>query len=212
MPPRHPLFALWDMQKNIVTIVMSVATVLACAVFASTFVRASLYSPPEEEILPAQAGVAATTPATPSSIPARLVIPAIAVDAPVQDVGIGKSGNMAVPSNYSNVGWYRWGPTPGEQGSAVINGHVDNGFGMDAVFKNISKLSPGDSVYIEQKDGTRVAFVVEKVATYMVKDVPLEELFHASDAARLNLITCAGAWDPENEMYDERVVVYAVRV
>jgi sortase (surface protein transpeptidase) len=165
-------------------------------VFVSTLVHAAFYSPPEEEITPARVGVTTTNNTSPQSpnTPTRLLIPSIDVDANVQRVGIGKSGNMAVPSNFTDVAWYRYGPTPGQPGSAVIDGHVDNGFGLDAVFKHIAELTSGDDIYIVKKDNTRVHFVIQSIQTYAADEVPLDLLFNRTDQARLNLITCAGTW------------------
>jgi sortase (surface protein transpeptidase) len=97
-------------------------------------------------------GVSLTGEEKELAAPARIRIPSIGVDAFVQDVGIGKSGNMAVPTNYDDVGWYRYGPAPGEKGSAVIDGHVDNGFGLPAVFSRLSELEAGDDIYIDTED------------------------------------------------------------
>jgi LPXTG-site transpeptidase (sortase) family protein len=198
--------------QRITAAVVSIMTLCACAVFASTLVHASLYYQAEDEATPAQAGIAISgAPAQGNpEIPAHLLIPAIGVDAHVQDVGIGKSGNMAVPTNFTDVGWYRYGPAPGQKGSAVIDGHVDNGFGMDAVFKKIGALAPGDDIYVKTKDDRTVRFVVTGVETYPADDVPKELLFTRDDASRLNLITCAGTWESDKKAYDERVVVYAI--
>ena len=55
----------------------------------------------------------------------RLVIPAIGVNAAIQKVGITSKGEMEVPENASKVGWFEFGPRPGERGSAIIAGHFD---------------------------------------------------------------------------------------
>ena len=54
-----------------------------------------------------------------------------------------------------------------------------------------------------------MAFVVQEAASYLAEDVPLERVFRADDAARLNLITCDGAWVQGKKEYDRRLVVYA---
>ncbi len=200
------------MKERIQTILIMTVTLAACAVFASTLVHASLFYQPEEEVSPTTAGIttSSTVTARDREAPAQLIIPAIDVEARVQDVGLGKSGNMAVPSNFTDVGWYRYGPAPGQTGSAVIDGHVDNGFGISAVFNRINELKPGDDIFIETKDDSRMHFIVADVATYDARDVPADMLFNKADTSRLNLITCAGAWNPESKSYDRRVVIYAV--
>ena len=188
------------------TVVVSVAVIVAATVFATTLVHALYVSPLEDTTI---AGLPSVE-IPPEESPARIEIPSIRVDADVQDVGVGRSGNMAVPSNYSDVGWYRYGTVPGQTGSAVIDGHVDNGFGLPAVFNRINELQPGDSIYVVTETGRELHFVVEEIGSYAVDAVPLETLFNRADRPRLNLITCEGTWIPEKKMYDGRFVVYAV--
>jgi sortase A len=53
----------------------------------------------------------------------RLQIPSIKVDAAIQYVGLTGSGSMEVPQGRADVAWYKFGPRPGDLGSAVIAGH-----------------------------------------------------------------------------------------
>jgi hypothetical protein len=59
-------------------------------------------------------------------LPVRLRIPAIAVDAAVEHVGLTPDGAMDVPASYADVAWYTLGPKPGEPGNAAIAGHLDS--------------------------------------------------------------------------------------
>jgi sortase A len=202
------------MSRDFRTVAVATATAAACIVFTMTLARASLLSPIDEEVTSREQGGAPAmrTDTEKGELPARLVIPAIDLDAEVQHVGLGKSGNMAVPTNYTDVGWYRYGAVPGERGSAVIDGHFDNGLGLDAVFKNIEELKRGDRITVVAHNGTERTFEVESVITYPREAVPLERLFNRTDRPRLNLITCSGDWNNQVESYDQRVVVYAVLV
>jgi sortase A len=147
-----------------------------------------------------------------SDIPRRLIIPALGIDANIQDVGISRRGNMAVPSNYSDVGWYRYRATPGEQGSAVLAGHFDNGAGFPAVFGEISNLAPGDKIYVVLKNDERQEFQVISVENYDYLNAPLDLIFNRTGGAYLTLITCAGEWLDESQVYDERTVVFAEKI
>src|SRR5260370_16594342 len=95
--------------------------------------------------------VATATP-TPDRVanPARLIIPAIGVTAPVEFVSILSSGDLATPvqNQWEHVGWYETGPKPGEVGSAVIDGHLDRPGGYPAVFWNLRSLHAGDNVIV----------------------------------------------------------------
>jgi sortase (surface protein transpeptidase) len=197
------------MQRRTGTFIATIAIVIAVAIFGYTFAHAFYLSPADEISAP---DVEATAHIPPSEKPARILIPSIGVDAHIQDVGIGKTGNMAVPTNYTDVGWYRYGTIPGQVGSAVIDGHVDNGAGLAAVFAHLSELKRGDDIYIETENKRRLHFRVQEVGHYALKDVPLKTLFNRDDAPRLNLITCEGTWIPSEKQYDERMIVYSVLV
>lgn len=193
------------MKRNIVLAI----TFAALFIFGATLAGA-YFSPLDEISLPDGSERLVDVP--PSELPEKLEIPAIGVNAEVQHVGVGRSGNMAVPTNYTDVGWYRLGTVPGQTGSAVIDGHVDNGFGLAAVFKRVHELKSGDDVFVTTREGTRLRFRVEAVEEYALEDVPSEVLFNRADRPRLNLITCSGTWLPGEDMYDSRVVVYTVLV
>ncbi len=192
-------------------VLASLALLLGGGVFVGTLVRAALFVPPEAEAPAAlQAARGLSVSAEPRDHPERLLIPRIGVDAAVQSVGIAKSGNMAVPSNYSDTGWYRYCPAPGFRGSAVLDGHVDNGFALPGVFKRLNELKAGDEIIVRAQNGVERRFAVTGVQTYHYRDVPVDLVFNRADVARLNLVTCEGAWIAGEKTYDQRLVVYAV--
>lgn len=84
-----------------------------------------------------------TTPSTtPSeavarSVPVALRIPAIDVSVSLSTLGLNPDKTVQVPTQFQEPGWYRLGPTPGQVGSAVILGHVDDKEGP-AVFYRLS--------------------------------------------------------------------------
>lgn len=145
-----------------------------------------------------------------SITPQEITIPVIGVAASIIPAGVNAQGNMDAPRNVSDVSWYQWGAAPGELGSAVLAGHVDNAAGLRGVFKYVHTLDPGDEISVTRNDGTVQRFVVSEIATYPRSQVPRERLFNQKDAARLNLITCGGSWDAVQRTYTHRVVVYAI--
>jgi sortase A len=147
-----------------------------------------------------------------TSTPISISIPSIDVAADVVKVGITSEGNMAVPSNFDDTGWYRRGPAPGQVGNAVVAGHLDDGRGNGAVFERLSELRIGDKVFVTNEVGEKLAFEVREIRLVSYNDPPLEEIFGTSTAMRLNLITCDGTWLPEKNMYDKRLVVFTDRV
>lgn len=107
---------------------------LATAGLGMTLIYHSIGSPADDKAPsppPAAASAAASpsaaasadatpseSPSLPRSVPTRLRIPAIAVDAPFTPLSIGTSGRLdAPPPNDKNlVGWFKDGATPGERG------------------------------------------------------------------------------------------------
>ena len=139
--------------------------------------------------------------------PARLIIPIIDVNAAVQYLGVNQNGEMEVPSNSDDVGWFNGGPVPGEKGSAVISGHFDRTDGQDGVFAHLSKLKNGDSVYIQNAEKMITAFVVRDTQLY--DPGYADEVFMRNDGTYLNLITCDGVWNEDKKAYTKRLVVFA---
>lgn len=145
-----------------------------------------------------------------AELPVRLIIPAIGVDAEVQYVGLASdgTGEMEVPSNFTDVGWYQDGVRPGMRGSAVIAGHF-NGKGVpQAVFYDLDTLRIGDEVAIMSAERVEDVFRVVKIETYEHDD-PTTDVFLSSDGkVKLNLITCGGEWLPREDLYEKRTVVF----
>lgn len=147
----------------------------------------------------------------PPSLPARLIIPAIGVNAVVQSVGLSWKGDgtMGIPGNFTDVAWYNQGPRPGMPGIAVINGHLDGKDIPQAVFYDLDKLKPGDLIEVVDQKGMALQFQVVMSEVYEY-DAPTTDIFLGNPSkARLNLITCAGDWNREHKVYEKRIVVTA---
>lgn len=185
---------------------ISVAAVVLCYVIV---IGALSRSPQRDVTVPAHNAVAAATIA--GNTPVLLSIPAIDVTANVQQVGLTASGKMAVPNNFRDVGWYRYGTVPGHTGSAVIAGHVNNGLAFPAVFSKLDQLTPGDDIYLTTKNGKKLHFVVVSSQAYS-KDAATADIFSDDSGKLLKLITCTGTWLPSLKTHDQRLVVTAVLV
>lgn len=153
-------------------------------------------------------GVRAAT-STPGVItPARLKIPALGVDAAVEPVGVKDDGTMGTPQDFKNVSWYSLGAKPGEAGSAVFAGHVNNALARAGVFEHLSKIKKGDYLTVEAADGRSKVYQVSLVEEYAA-GAPTEAIFAATGASQVVLITCDGAWVPAARTFDKRLVVVA---
>lgn len=145
---------------------------------------------------------------TAAGLPLRLLIPKINVNAAIESVGLTKDGAVGVPKVYANAAWFNVGPRPGEAGSAIIDGHYGWIKGRPLVFNNLSKLRPGDKVYVKDKTGAMVVFTVRALRSYGLND-SAPDVFAAPDGkAHLNLITCEGVWDKASKSYSKRLVVF----
>ncbi|MCL4397904.1 class F sortase [Patescibacteria group bacterium] len=145
---------------------------------------------------------------TPVADPARLVISKIGVNAAIEPVGLDKNGNMGVPTNIYNAGWYALGPKPGQIGQAVIDGHLNTPELQPNIFWNLKKLQPGDIVTILDTSGQQYNFIVQKVVSENTVDFPIQKIFGPASRPQLNLITCDGVWSNQKGTYSQRVVVY----
>jgi LPXTG-site transpeptidase (sortase) family protein len=189
------------------TFLIGIITLIAIVVFGYTLVHALWYAPDTEVAAPPPGEE--ITVALPEEYPARLQIPDLDIDAAVQHVGVNAKGNMANPSNFTDVGWYKYGTVPGKRGSAAMAGHVDNALSLDGVFKHLDELQVGDDIYVETKGGDKLHFIVRESTVYSYMQVPLEKLFNRNTSAWLNLITCEGKWLKAEKTYDQRRIIYA---
>ncbi|WP_328403383.1 class F sortase [Streptomyces sp. NBC_00390] len=166
-------------------------------------------------VAPAPAGPTSAAPSAspalllPRSVPKRILIPEIDVDAPFTQLSIGKSGALdAPPENDSNLaGWFKGGVTPGERGTAIVAGHVDTKTGP-AVFLELSSLKPGSTVDIARADGSVATFKVDSVETFEKKNFPNERVYADTASPQLRVLTCGGSYDKKNG-YTDNVVVFA---
>jgi len=143
--------------------------------------------------------------------PIRLQIPAVGVDAAVLPVGVDRHGVMVVPREVRQVGWYRFGPAPGDAaGAAVIAGHVDTrDQGPGALFA-LRSVGVGDTVRVGLQGGSTLTYRVVGKQTIIKQRLPVEQLFARDGDPRLVLITCGGPFLPELSSYRDNLVVVAV--
>ncbi len=144
-----------------------------------------------------------------SSLSTRIKIPSLNIDAEVENVGITQTGAMDVPRAADHTGWYDLGTSPGFEGSAVIDGHSGWKDNKPAVFDNLYRLKTGDKIYVVNKKGTVLTFVVNRLVSYG-KDEDAYNVFNSKDGkSHLNLITCAGDWNEILKTHSSRIVVFA---
>lgn len=166
-------------------------------------------SPATTQVLPANESSPTNTSAKQIGLPVNLTVPSLGISTEIESVGLDSKRNMDVPKEAANVGWYNLGPRPGEAGSAVMAGHLDDPSGNPAVFWDLKKIKIGEKIEVTDENGEKHTFTVTSVKTYPWNDFPLQEVFADSSGTKLNLITCGGEFDKNSKNYSERTVVYA---
>lgn len=146
-----------------------------------------------------------------ASVPDRIVIPDIKVDAPLDTVGLDAKGGMEEPdfAKPKDAAWYKDGPTPGEKGAAAIVGHMDTPQTPEAVFYNLKKLKKDEKIEVHRDDGSTAVFAVDEVDTFKKDQFPTDKVYGDTHGkAELRIITCGGNLTKDRH-WDANVVVFA---
>ncbi|GAA2244346.1 class F sortase [Streptomyces amakusaensis] len=139
----------------------------------------------------------------------RIRVPALSIDAPIMDVGLDADGWIeAPPAKDPNIaGWYQNGISPGQRGTSVVVGHVDNRSGP-AVFYGLGSVRRGDRIEVPRFDGSEAVFEVYGVEVFAKNDFPAAQVYGDTGHAELRVITCGGGYS-KADGYEANVVVFA---
>ncbi|KUO17503.1 class F sortase [Streptomyces dysideae] len=145
----------------------------------------------------------------PYSVPDRIRIPAIQMDAPMMAVGLDAVGwvDAPPPEDPNLAGWFTGAVSPGEKGTAVVVGHVDNNQGP-AVFYGLGALKKGNRVDVARKDGKTAVFEIYGIEVFEKNNFPGDRVYGSKGQAELRVITCGGGFSKQNG-YAGNVVVFA---
>ena len=131
----------------------------------------------------------------PVAAPVTVRIPAHDVVSRVVPVGVDQgTGELTVPADPAQVGWYQFGATPGAAGAAVLAGHVD-WKGRPGAFIHLDEVQPGERIEVDLGDGTSHALPVVAETHLILKTELPADLFARTGPPRLVLITCGGEFD-----------------
>lgn len=154
------------------------------------------------------AAVASPTPrqSAPVTQGDRLSISSIGLVAPIVDVGVTVTNNIDVPAG-KQVGRWIGAATPGVPGAVFLDGHVDG------VFAGLSHVTTGQTFSIMYGGQTFTYRIVAK-ETVPLAGIDMNRALSVYGGASegLNIMTCAGSYVPSMGTYDQRLVVYAVRI
>jgi hypothetical protein len=192
-------------------LVVAAGCALAGVTLVSTALADSVEPPPRavaRAVWSPVVPVGAVAPPTTSVTPVSIGLPTIGTGAQIVELGRNADGTVEVPVEPLQTGWYRYSPTPGALGPAVILGHVDDDRTGPAVFYRLAELAPGDPIHITRSDGSTVTFAVDEVREVPKDPFPTADVYGNTDHAALRLISCAN-WDHDARTYRSNTVVFA---
>ena len=162
-------------------------------------------------VVKANSGVMATIKPAPSPPyerrPMGLIIENIAVDVAIERLSIGANGELQMPKDPSEVGWWQ---APHVSGPIVVVGHVDSYTGPAAFFR-VRALEPGDPIKLAFDDGASRQYAVTRVEQVRKTAFPTKDVYQ-SDPNGIRLVTCGGRFDRKTGHYDDNFIVYAMPV
>ena len=126
--------------------------------------------------------------------PMTVTLGSLGVTLPVQPVGIAADGQMDLPPNPAQVGWYRFGPSPSSaEGAVVLAAHVDSRRYGPGPLARVAALVPGSTIVVAT--GTRsVTYTVIDVISVQKTNLDLALIFERTGPPRLHLVTCGGEY------------------
>ncbi len=144
------------------------------------------------------------------SPPVSLAIPAIGVVARVVPEGVGPGGALDIPPP-AQVGWYDRGPAPGQSGTTLLAGHIDDD-GVPGALLHLNDVQLGDAVRVRTASGRVAAYSVTRRQLLPQHELALSGLLAEQGAPALVLVSCGGAYDAARRLYLDNIVVVATPV
>jgi sortase family protein len=155
-------------------------------------VPAAPAAPAPAPVAPAPAARVPAAPAPARPTPSgSLVVPGVDLRADhLDDLGTGPAGELQVPADPQELGWFAGSAVPGQSGPAVVVGHVDSWQGP-GVFRRLRDLHAGDPIDVPRSDGTVAHFVVDSVESFDKDAFPTQHVYGPTPGPSLRLVTCS---------------------
>ncbi len=212
-----------------------IAIASALLIYAAVILfRQYVYVPGKYEAPPSAAPtatpaeeIAATPEPTPyvQKIPVKMYFTLREISFPVERVGVvpytDAKGNQVTNDQGQKVytmgtlqtekaaAWLETGPSPGEYGNAIFNGHV-TWKKVAGVFSILPKMEAGEEIVVEYDDGSTMSFIISSVDIYSINEEPADVMSFDTGDSRMTLITCYGeSWNSELGTREQRCVVVA---
>jgi hypothetical protein len=208
-------------------ILVAIATVLVVTGATVALLAPRQHTPPSLPVVASSSAPDAVhaadsePPATAARVvPTRVIIPSIGVNAAVEPVGLcpapgldcdgTPAGGLATPPlDAENLtGWWDGGSAPGQDGPAVIVGHVNSAAAGNLVFANLDQMVAGEAIEIEPGN---LWFTVVGTQEVSKDAFPTQAVYGPTSGPTLRLVTCGGAFDDATGHYLDNFIVYAVQ-
>ncbi len=151
------------------------------------------------------------TPPPPAAT--RVIVPSLAIDMPVEPLGVDADNLMELPVSPFAAAWYRYGPAPAsDAGATVIAAHVDSLAEGVGPFSELRRAEVGASVTVIDAAGVTHEYRVVTVERIAKAEVPLDRVFTRAGDPVVVLVTCGGDWNRQVESYRDNYIVTAEKV
>lgn len=135
-----------------------------------------------------------------------VTIPSIGLSAQIVNVGLTADNAIDVPAG-RQVGYWTGSAVPGTPGATFLDGHVDG------ILAHLQRISVGQTFSV-RFNGQTFNYQVAHTETVALAGIDMNRALSTYGGASegLNMMTCAGTYVPAIGTYDQRFVVYAVRI
>ena len=146
--------------------------------------------------LPTNAPTPTPTPPPFNGKVARMKIPSLGIDYPIEELALKPNNEMDTPHGYwTNIGWYYIYDKPGFRGNAFFSAHV-NYEGKDGPFAKLSKANKDDEIDVQMADGGPIyKYKIFKKQRYDVASIDMGALIwpkeKPADQEWITLMTCS---------------------
>lgn len=154
-------------------------------------------------------------PAAPGAVekapePVRVLYPELDADLPVEPRGVSDDGQMDVPEDAAQAGWYQYGKAPADEvGNTVITAHAGSAQTPIGPLYELTEANQGDEVTVVDESGEEHRYRVTETQQLGKDGLDFTPYFERTGEHQLVLITCGGQWLPEKNSYAENVIVVA---
>lgn len=129
-------------------------------------------------------------------------------DQPLYDEAGNPLYTMDTLDSEKEAAWLETGPSPGEYGNAILNGHI-TWKKVAGVFSVLKDIQIGENIAVTFEDGSVAYFQVTSRDVFTIDDYPEWVMATDTGDTRMTMITCGGDWNSSAGTHNDRIVVVA---